>query len=237
MSEHMMMEDGSAIGVGRRNFLLGLSATGLLALPGCASLPGYGFEDAIRRMLTLSSERAFARLTADGGFWDDQVAQIGLGQILGSRGDVLSRILTSGLLKSRLNGAFADIAVEGAERAAPLVADAVRTIGVQNAVDLVRGGPSAATSFLRGSMGGSLLEAMVPELSRAMRVANDPLVGQALAALTGVDIGSAARNFSQRIDETIWREMGAEEAAIRSNPRATNDPLLIGVFGTGLINK
>ncbi|HBQ53128.1 MAG TPA: DUF4197 domain-containing protein, partial [Erythrobacter sp.] len=42
--------------------------------------------------------------------------------------------------KSRLENAFGDIAYEGAQRAAPLVTDAVRTIGIQNAIDLVRGG-------------------------------------------------------------------------------------------------
>ena len=61
------------------------------------------------------------------------------------------------------------------------VTDAVRVIGFQNAIDLVRGGPTAATSYLRGSMGSRLIDAMVPELGQAMRVAQDPLVGELLA--------------------------------------------------------
>lgn len=219
---------------GRRAFLVGLSATTLLALPGCATVPGFGFTDAIRRMLTLSSERAFARLTADGGFWDDQVAQIGLANLLGARGNVLSSILTSSLFKSRLNDAFADVAIEGAYRAAPVVADAVRVIGIENAVALVRGGPTAATSFMRNELSGQLIEVMVPELGNALRVAQDPLVGQALSALTGVNIGQVANNFGARVNDVIWTEIGREESAIRANPRSTNDPLIIGVFGTGL---
>ncbi|WP_115367453.1 DUF4197 domain-containing protein [Alteripontixanthobacter maritimus] len=221
--------------VGRRGFLGGIIATGALALPGCTSLGGLGgftLTDAIREMLLLSSDRAFARLTADGGYWDDQVERVGLGRIMGTRGDVLSRILTSGLFKNQLQNAFADIAIEGAERAAPLVADTVRTIGFANAVDLVRGGPSAATSFLRGSMGRSLVEVMVPELGQAMRVARDPVLGQALGALTGVDVGSIAANFAGEIDNSIWNEMGREEALIRANPEATRNPAIIGVFGT-----
>lgn len=219
---------------GRRAFLVGLSATTLLALPGCATMPGFGFTDAIRRLLTLSSERAFARLTADGGFWDQQVAEIGLANLLGTRGDVLSSILTSSLFKSRLNDAFADIAIEGAYRAAPVVADAVRVIGIENAVALVRGGPSAATGFLRDELGGQLIEVMVPEIGDAMRVAQDPLVGQALSALTGVNVGQVANTFGTRVNDVIWNEIGREEALIRENPRSTNDPLIIGVFGAGL---
>jgi len=221
----------------RRNVLAGIAGAGLLALPGCTSLGalggGFGLTDAIRRILLLSSDRAFARLTAPGGFWDDQVGRIGLSNVLGARGDIVSGILTSALFKSRLEGALADVAVEGATRAAPLVADAVRVVGVQNAVALVRGGPTAATSFLQNEMGGQLVEAMVPELGEALRLSQDPIIGQALAALTGVDIGGIANSFSGRINDTIWSEIGREETAIRANPGATNDPLIIGVFGAG----
>ena len=218
---------------GRRAFLAGIGATGFLALPGCSSLGGFGFTDAIRRVLLLSSERAFARMLGDGGYWDDSVARLGLGNMLGTRGDVLSGILTSALFKNRLEGAFADIAEEGAERAAPLVADAVRTIGIENAVALVRGGPTAATEFLRGNMGQSLVEAMVPELGSAMRVAQEPLVGQLLSGLVGIDIGGVANNLSTSIDNAIWKEIGIEESAIRADPGSTNDPVIMGVFGAG----
>ena len=133
----------------RRNFVrLGLGAGAVLTLPACTTLPGFGLTEAIQRLLQLSSERAFARLTASGGFWDTQVSRIGLSNLLGTRGDVLSGLLTSALLKGRLEGAFADIAVAGSNRAAPIVADAVRTIGFANTIDLVRGGPSAATDAL-----------------------------------------------------------------------------------------
>ncbi|MXO96127.1 DUF4197 family protein [Erythrobacter aquimaris] len=216
----------------RRKFLGGLTLGGAtLALPACTSLGGFGFVDAIQRLLFLSSERAFARMLDDGGFWDEQVAQVGLENLLGARGGVLGSILTSNLFKDRLFDAFGDIAYEGAERAAPIVADTVRVIGISNAVELVNGGPTAATSFLRGEMGMRLVDAMIPELGDAMRLAEDPLVGQALGALTGVNVSQVASRVANSIDDTIWREMGFEEAEIRRNPRATNDPLIIGVFG------
>lgn len=216
----------------RRLFLGTAGAAALLALPGCQSMGGFSFTEAIRRLLVLSSERAFARLTAPGGYWDDAIARVGFANLLGTRGDVLSRILTSALFKDRLEDAFADIAIRGSYRVAPIVADTVRTIGIQNAVDLVRGGPTAATSFLRGNMGQGLVEAMVPEIGSALRTAREPLVGQVLAALTGVDVNRAAVNFSSQVDNAIWNEIGIEEAAIRADPGATRDPVLIGVFGT-----
>lgn len=223
------------ISASRRSLLGGLSAgAALLALPGCTEGFGrYGLVDAVQRLLFLSSERAFGRMLQGGGFWDQQVASLGLSNVLGARGDVLSRILTSGLFKSRLDRAFGDIAYQGAERAAPIVTDAVRVIGFENAIDLVRGGPTAATAFLRGRIGSRLIDAMVPELGEAMRIASDPLVSEALSALTGVDTYAVARRFADNIDEVIWREIGNEEAAIRANPEATNDPAIEAIFGAG----
>ncbi|MGB3738475.1 MAG: DUF4197 domain-containing protein [Pontixanthobacter sp.] len=221
----------------RRAFLRGLSATGIIGLSlgaaGCANLPGLTLEDAVQRLLLRSSERAFARLTDNGGFWDEQVEAIGLGTILGTRGNFLANILTSTLVKDQLQDAFIDLAIEGSERAAPLVTDAVRVIGFAAAEQLVRGGPTAATQFLRGRMGGALIEAMVPELGQAIRLARNPIVNRTISQLTGVDLAGVTGRLSRSVDDAIWREMGLEEAAIRRNPRNTDDPLLIGTFGLG----
>lgn len=220
----------------RRAFLAGgLATSGAFALSACASGFGGGFSfvDAIQRLLFLSSERAFDRMTSNGGFWDQQVAQLGLGEFLGGRGDVLSRILTSALFKNRLEDAFGDIAWDASRRAAPVVADTIRTVGYQNAIDLIRGGPTAATSFLRGNMGSRLIDVMAPDVGNALRVASDPLVGQVLAAFTGVNSASLATGFADRVDDVIWNEIGLEESAIRRDPGSTRDPVLISVLGAG----
>ncbi len=216
--------------IARRHFLVGAAATSVLALPGCASMGGFSFTEAIRRLLMLSADNAFARLTAPGGFWDSQVARIALPDLFGSRGGVLDGILKSEAFRSQLQRRLNIFAEEGARRAAPVVAQTVRTIGVANAVALIRGGPTAATSFLRENMGASLINAMIPALGDAMRVARDPLLSQALSALTGVDIGGAAQSVALGADNAIWYQIGAEEAAIRANPEKTNDPVLIGVL-------
>jgi hypothetical protein len=217
-----------------RRALLGGAAGGaaLILLPGCASTGGvFSMEEAVRRLLLLASENAFARLTEPGGFWDEQVARIGLDQFLGSRGNTLSRILTSQLFKDRLEERFASFAIEASFRAAPVVTDAVEVIGFANAIELVRGGPSAASDFLRGELGTALIDAMVPDLGNAIRLAEDPLVGEALGALTGVRVAEVAGRIGREVDDAIWGEIAREEAAIRADPGSTRDPALIAVFG------
>ena len=48
-----------------------------------------------------------------------------------------------------------------------------------------------------------------------------------------VDLGGMATTFSREVDDAIWTEIGREEAAIRADPAATRDPVLIGAFGAG----
>ncbi len=214
----------------RRVLLAGLAASSALALPGCASLGALSLVDAIRRLLERSTRQALARLVAPGGFYDNELARLDLPDVFGSRGNVLQSILTSAVFKGRLQRSLNRVAEQGARRAAPILADTVRTIGIDNALALVKGGPSAATGFLRSAMAGSLIEAMVPVLGDGLRLADDPVVGQALAALTGIDVSGVARSLSGRVDDAIWGEIGREEAAIRANPEATNDAVLIAAL-------
>lgn len=217
----------------RRKLLAGAAGgTALLLLPGCASFGGgFSMVEAVRRMLLLASENAFARLTAPGGFWDEQVARIGLGNVIGSRGDTLSRILTSDIFKRQLEERFATFAIGASFRAAPVVTDAIQTIGFENAVDLVRGGPTAASTFLRQEVGTALLDAMVPELGQAIRLSRDGLIVQVIDVIAGTEVAGIAQRFGRGIDDAIWGEIAREEAAIRANPEGTRDPVLIGVFG------
>jgi len=216
--------------VSRRVLLAGASAAAVLALPGCASLGGFSLVDAVRRLLTLSTQNAFARLTQNDGFWNSAVARIGLPTLFGKRGTIIEGILGSTAFRDQLQKRLNNIAESGARAAAPVVAEAVRNIGIDNAVAIIKGEPTAATSFLRASMGPGIINAMIPAIGDAMRVANDPIIGQALSALTGVKLGDAAHALALEADNAIWYEIGASEADIRANPEKTNDALLIAAL-------
>ena len=215
----------------RRTFMAGTAAAGVLLLPGCQSMGGISMVDAIRRLLTLSSQAAFAALTAPGGFWDSEIARFEAPALFSTGGTgLLKNLLTSTVFKQNLQHQLNIVAEKGAERAAPVVYEAVRGISVPDAIGLVRGGPTAATTFLRGAMGPALINAMIPGLTDALRVSSDPVLGQAVRALSGVDIGQMAQSVANRADNSIWYQIGHEESAIRAHPESTRDPLLIGVF-------
>ena len=224
------MEKIETAGVARRAFLAGAAGTAVLALPGCQSMGGFSMVDAIKRLLMLSSQNAFAKLTAPGGFWDSSVARFDLPILFSSSGGTLKALLTSGAFKQQLQRQLNIAAEKGAERAAPVVVETLRNISIPDAVGLIRGGPTAATTWLRTEMGPGLINAMIPALGDAIRISGDPVVSQAISALAGVDLGQVAQAVSNRADNSIWYQIGAEESAIRANPESTRDPLLIGVF-------
>ena len=214
----------------RRDMLAGVAITGLLALPGCASMERRGYVNAVQRLLTLASRNAFARLTAPDGFWNSAVARIELPVLFGARGGILKGILTSEPFRQQLQHRLNTFASEGAKRAAPVVADAVRAIGVENSLALLRGGPTAATSYLRQQMGPAVVNAMIPALEDAMRIADDPLLGQAISLLAGVNLRDVAHALSLSADNAIWYEIGNAESEIRANPEATGDRELIAAL-------
>ena len=140
-------------------------------------------------------------------------------------------MLQSRQFRDRLQRQLNRAAEKGAERAAPLVADAVRNLSIEDAASLVRGGPQAATAFLRGKMGPALVESMLPGISEGLRLFDDQVIGQAVRSVTGFDVAALAQDITRKADESVWAAIGLEESAIRADPQKTNDPLLIGVFG------
>ena len=220
----------------RRRLLIGAATAPLLmapalALSGCATgMGGFSLTEAIRRLLSLSSQRAFASLLQPGGFYDNQVARVALPDRLSAGNGIISQLLATQAVRDRLARSLNSAAEKGAERAAPMVTQAISSISITDALSIVRGGPSAATALLEGQIGTGLISAMFPPVGDALRLASDGVVSQALRAATGYDVAGLARDVTDGANRGIWNAIGAEEAGIRANPQATNDPLLIGVF-------
>lgn len=215
------------LSLSRRGLLTACCTIPLLALPGCASLPGFGMEDAIRRLLTLSSQRAFARLLNENGFFEDELARIPLPH----SGAIASSLLRSPLVRNQLLRLINRAAADAADAAAPVVYQSIRSMSFSEAVSLVRGGPTAATDLLERSMGGAIVDAMFPGVGSALRSLDNGILNQVVRTATGVDFQGLQRHIAESAARGIYRAIGREESAIRANPRATGDPLLVGVFG------
>jgi hypothetical protein len=213
----------------RRDLLAAGLALPILALPGCAAgLGGFGLEDAIRRLLTLSSQRAFATLLRENGFFEHELARVPLPPEITGAGSVLLR---NPAIQNELLRLSNRAAGEAAQRAAPIVYDSIRTMTITDALSIVRGGPTAATDYLQRSMGNAIVDAMFPGVGQALRLFDGGVLGRVLQAATGFDFGGMQRHVTRSAATGIYRAIGREEAAIRADPRATGDPVLTSVFG------
>jgi hypothetical protein len=216
----------------RRRLLAAGCMLPLLGLPGCAAgLGGFGFEDALRRLLTLSSQRAFARLLQENGFFQDEVARVPLPPQLSGAGAIASALLRSSLVQSQLLQLMNRAAANAADAAAPIVYDSIRSMSFGDAMALVRGGPTAATDFLQRSMGDAIVDAMFPGVGNALRLLDNGIISRVVQAATGINFAGLQAHVSRSAARGIYRAIGREEAAIRADPNATGDPVLAGVFG------
>jgi hypothetical protein len=208
--------------VSRRTAVGGLAAL----LAACAALPPLTVDEAVRRLLRKSTERALARLYEPGGVWDRFVAGLDLGG--GAAGLLLQRALMSGDFHRRLDAWVRPIAMRAARAAAPRIAAAVKTMGIANARAVLAGGPRAATDLLRSEMGPALIEAMFPEFRNALGSIDDPVLGPIFAVLVRMGGDALARKLAHHADDAVWGAIGDEEAAIRADPSAGGDPQLAG---------
>ena len=219
----------------RRRLLAGALALPLLALAGCATRLGDipGLDEAIRRLLTLSSQRAFARLATREGFFADEVARVNLPTQLGGTAFTrsLAVLLGTRMVQDRLLRVVNEAAAQGAALAAPAVYESIRGMSIADAAAILRGGPTAATDYLQRDMGDRIFEIMFPAIGEAMQVADDALVQRALRIATGIDFRGLQADVTRKAAMGIYRAIGREEAAIRANPGASGDPVLAGVFG------
>ena len=218
----------------RRALLGGLAVFGAFAVSGCATT---GIRNAfssdaepVRRLMRFSSERAFTWLVQPDGFWTSPVARIPLPVLFTRTGATTSRKLRSADFKMKLQRQLNTIASQSAVVAAPLVAQATKQVAIPDPAEVLGGGRTAATTLLRKAMGPALVNAMLPEMEKAMQQTTDPTLGEAIAALKGVTITDAAHALALEADNAIWYEIGSAEAAIRQDPAQTGDSLLIATF-------
>ena len=220
----------------RRTLIAAGCTLPLLALPGCATrlgdLGGFGIENAIRRILTLSSQRAFARLLTDEGFFQDDLARVNLPSQLGASGvtSALAVALGTRAVQDRLLRLVNSAAREGAEAAAPLVYDSVRDMTITDAARILRGGSTAATDYLASSIGERIFDVMFPQVGNALNVLENGMIRRALQTATGIDFAGLQSDVTRKGAAGIYRAIGREEAAIRANPQATGDPAIIAAL-------
>ena len=225
--------------IDRRHLLAG-AAGGTLALivTACAGYRPDSVE-LVRRLLLISSERAFQRLTGPDGFLGDQLVRLTPPELEGTRGGrVLGDLLASPVIRDRLARQMNYAAGMSAEAVAPVVMDAARRLTVADAFAVLRGGPHAATDALEGAFAAELVARMNPLAADNLGRGDSAIVAEVLRIATGIDVDAVSRSVASQASAAIFRAIGREEAAIRADPRGIDDPALRAVLtGSSLLGR
>lgn len=234
----------------RRQFIISSLALSLAAPALARSYGRLSQSDArsgIRAALDTAARLATQRLGRQDGFFADSAVHIPLPRQIASLQTQLRRVGMSGPvddLELRINRA----AEASMPEAGQIFTDAVRSISVNDAVSIVRGGDTAATDFLRGRtetrLTGLLRPAMETTLngSGAYRAVDaiEPQISQG-QNLLGSLFGNRSASTSLRDSVTdhavggamdgVFYYIGQEERAIRQDPVQRGTDLLRRVFG------
>lgn len=222
----------------RRVFVAALLAAG----PAFAQRPlldGLTQGDAsrgIKEALSLASMNATNRLAQPNGFWGNPQVRIPLPGILGQSQRQLSRLRMSGpldQLQENLNHAAESVMPQ----AASMFTNAVRTITIADAIEIVRGGDNSATTYLRGRTETRLTTLLRPPMTTALTnsgafaLMRTALREVGMSSMT-TDLRTEVINFSttKALDGCFYF-IAEEERAIRRDPWRRTSDILRRVFG------
>lgn len=193
-------------------------------------------SEGLKEALSLAADRAGSRLGAKDGFFQDRSVRIGLPGVLG---DAQKRLKPFGM-----SGPLDDLELRinrGAEAAMPaartLVVDAVRSMTIDDAMSVLRGGDQAATDLLRAKTEVGLQQALAPYVEAALAdsgalQAMDGVVARYGAGLVQTDAREilVSSAVSGAVDG-LFHYVAEEELAIRRDPVKRSTELLRKVFG------
>ncbi|MDC7683301.1 DUF4197 domain-containing protein [Asticcacaulis sp. BYS171W] len=194
-------------------------------------------DSGLREALSLGAAAAVSRVGKTDGYWGDSLIQIPLPNTLAKVQKTLKPLGLSSALDEvhlRVNRA--------AETAAPvaksLFIDAIKSLTVQDAVGIIKGGSTAGTQYLQKSTTPRLITLFTPPVQTALEQTG------AVQSLDKAIKRNGLGNYIQKDPKVylsdfavgkaldgLFYYVGQEETAIRTNPAKRTSAILKAVFG------
>lgn len=224
----------------RRALVFGLAATfvapALAQRPLLDSLTQADASRGVRDALGLAAMNATTRLGQPNGFFNDGRVRIPLPGLLGEAQRNLRPMGMAGMLDELQEGInhAAERTMPDASRA---FANAVRTITIGDAIEIVRGPENSATTYLRGRTEPRLTTLLRPPMTQALTqsgaftLMRSALREVGMASMT-TQLRTEVINFStgKALDGCFFF-IAEEERAIRRDPVRRTTDILRRVFG------
>ena len=217
-------------------FTLGIALIGQARAVSLADLSNRDAVNGLKQALIQGADTAVSQLGAVNGFLGNAQVKIPLPESL-RRAERLMRMVGMGAQADELVTSMNRAAEMAVKEAKPLLVDAVKRMGVEDAKAILTGGDDAATQYFRRTTSGALTQKFLPIVKEmTARVDLAQLYNQyaSQAAQFGVIDPKDAN-----IDEYVTRKaldglflvIAEQERAIRKDPIGATSSIVRKVFG------
>ena len=191
---------------------------------------------AVREALARGADSAVGLLGRPDGFLGNPQVRIPLPATLNSAASLM-RTLGQGQKVDELVTTMNRAAEAAVPEARPLLANAVRSMSISDAMQIVRGGDNSVTEYFSARTRAPLTEKFLPIVTAqtqrlGLAARYDAVAGKAQAfGLVKAEDASVEQYVTRKAIDGLFLMMGEEEKRIRSDPVATGSALLKAVFG------
>lgn len=189
----------------------------------------------LKEALSLGAQKSSDKLSATDGFFKDAAVKILLPeQVLNVESKM--RMLGLGKMVDNAELSLNRAAEDASKAAAPIFLSAIKKMTVTDALNILRGSDTAATSYLRRSTSPELISAFMPVIEESLKKVD--------ATKYWKDVFSTYNKFSSAPVDTdinsyvtnkalngIFYYVAQEEVGIRKNPAQRVSDILKKVFG------
>lgn len=190
----------------------------------------------LKEALAVGAQNSANRLSALDGFFKDAAIKI----LLPAEAQKVESTLRNIGLGSLVDKAILSVnraAEDAASSAAPIFVNAVKTMSIQDALGILKGGDFAATSYLKSKTTAALTEAFRPVIENSLsKVGATKYWGDVFNAYNKVATNKINPDLSAYVTgkalDGIFYEVGLEEQKIRKDPVARTTEILKKVFGS-----
>jgi hypothetical protein len=215
---------------------------GLMMAAGAASalsieqLSGSDANAGIKAALNQGVASAVASLGRVDGFWGNPKVKIPLPETL-QRARSALRLMGKGRDVDDLERAVNRAAEQAVPQGKQLLTDAVRSMSVEDAKGILRGGDDSVTQFFKAKTASQLTERFLPIVSKVTATSGlaqqyNSLAGQAAQfGIVKSDEATIERYVTQKALDGLYTMIAEEERKIRANPVSAVSDIARRVFG------
>ena len=230
----------------KKVMLLGLLTMGSFTLKSCDELQqvmgnttqggsGFNVASGLKQALEMGVSSGVDLLSKDGGYFKDQAVRILLPEEL-QKVDKTLRSVGLGSLADQGLKVLNEAAENAVSQAKPIFLSAIRNMTFTDAMNILKGNNTAATTYLKNSTYSSLETAFAPKVQASLsEVGADKVWENIINKYNQIPLvkpvePNLTKYVTQQAINGLFVKVGDKEKEIRTNIAARTTPLLKSVF-------